>query len=473
MRRTPVTRCPDVFADLFKEKYAAAYGAGLTLKINRTRLRVSYSPASLSLRHNDFSSTIADLPDVSAVKTPVAKLQQLVDECTVELEPYSRYLGRNPDNAVALEGLLQLPITLWPAEVRTELEDLKGRVGDGLVVMTFGELSGRLKSAGTLSREKVLGLAQALESLHLGLEPDVLAGAKTPKGEDKIALFATPSDDGGARNAPAYAAAAVTLDLACAAALADGEISPHELLHLTRQINSWAHLSDGHRKRLKARLRLGIGQPSTLAALKKKMEPLPAEAKRSIGRFLAHLTQSDGQVTPEEVKFLERVYKTLDLDTQLVYSDLHSVPEASTQVAGPAVTSTEKSVPKSGFSLNAERIAQLQRETEAVSALLASVFAEEHPGETSAEEALAVDEPPQVDGILGLNADQSAFVRRLVSRHSWPRTDLNDVAADMELMLDGTLEHINETMLDKFDAPLTDGDDPIEINQELLEHIPS
>lgn len=40
-------------------------------------------------------------------------------------------------------------------------------------------------------------------------------------------------------------------------------------------------------------------------------------------------------------------------------------------------------------------------------------------------------------------------------------------------MLDGTAEHINETMLDMFEAPLTEGDDPIEINQELLEKIPA
>ena len=63
-------------------------------------------------------------------------------------------------------------------------------------------------------------------------------------------------------------------------------------------------------------------------------------------------------------------------------------------------------------------------------------------------------------------------MRLLVSRHRWPREDLNDVAADMELMLDGTLEHINETTLDMFDAPLTEGDAPIEINQEILEKLP-
>ena len=473
LRRTPITRCPGQFSVLFQQKYTAAYGSGLTLKANRTKLRASYTPASSSLNYNDFSRTISDLPDVSAVKTPVTKLQQLVDDCVVELDPYSRYIGRNPDKTEALEGLLQLPVSLWPVTVRTELEELKARVGDGLVLMTFGELSGRLKSAGVLSRDKVLGLARALESLHLGMEPDVLAGNKTPKAEDKISLFATSPEDGTARNTPAYAAAAVTLDLACAAAITDGEISAHELLHLTRQINSWAHLSEAHRKRLKSHLRLGIDQPPTLAALKKKLGPLPEAAKRSIGRFLAHLAQADGQVTPHEVKFLERVYKTLGLDAQLLYSDLHAVPETGTQATPAPVGGATKGEPATGFTLDAARIAQLQKETEEVSALLASVFAEV-PVSDEVLESATQDEPQQADtGLLGLSADLSTFLRRLISRHSWPREDLNDVAADMELMLDGTLEHINETMLDMFESTLTEGEDPIEINQELLEKIPA
>lgn len=472
VRRTPVTRCEDLFAVLFKQKYVESCGAGIALKVNRTKLRISYHPASSRLSYNDFTHSIADLPDVSAVRTPVTRLQQIVDECTAALDSYSRYLGRNPDKEETLDALLLLPVLLWPDAVRAELEDIKRRVGDGLLVMSFGEFSGRLKSAGSLSREKVLGLARALESLHLGLEPDVLAGYKTPKAEDKIALFATPAEDSAARNAPAYAAAVVTLDLACGAALADGEFSSHELLHLTRQIDSWAHLSDAHRKRLKAHLRLGMDQPLPLSSLKKKLDPLPVEAKRSIGRFLAHLTQADGKVTPDEVKFLERVYVTLSLNSQLLYSDLHVVPDANGKGFSPTVSSTQKSTPTSGFTLNAERIAQLQKETEEVSALLAGVFAEEQHIEPQFEE-VAIDEPsPGAAGILGLNTEHSAFVRRLVSQYSWSKSDLNDIAADMELMLDGTLEHINEMMLDMFEKPLTEGDDPIEINRELVEQLP-
>lgn len=472
-RRTAVTRCADLFASLFKQKYAEVHGEGFILKVNRTKLKVGYTPASAGLRSFDFTRTIGDLPDVSAVKTPVAKLQELVNECTTALDPYSRYIGRHPDKAQALEGLLQLPAELWPAPVRAELDDLKNRVGDGMILMSFGELSGRLKSAGGLTRDKVLGLARALESLHLGLEPDVLAGAKTPKAEDKIALFATHPEDGAVRAGPAYSAAAVTLDLACVAALADGEASAHELLHITKQVDSWAHLSEAHRKRLKAHLRLGIDQPTTLASLKKKLEPLPADAKRSIVRFLAHLTQADGKVTPEEVKFLERVYKMLGIEAQQVYSDLHVQAATGASVAAPAIGASVAPAEPSGFTLDVERIAQLQKETEAVSALLANVFAEEAPTEAAVDEATLAEEVPKMaPGVLGLDHDHSAFLRQLIARHAWSRDELADMAADMELMLDGALEHINETMLDSFEAPLAEGDDPVEINQELLEKLP-
>jgi tellurite resistance protein len=469
-RRTAVTRCGAEFARMFQQKYAAEYGEGLRLRNNKTKLQCSYQPASAGLCGQSFQQSLGGLPDVSAVKVPVQKLQALVDTCTSALEPYSRFVGRNPDKAHALEALLQLPVDLWPAAVKAELNDLKSRVGDGMVVMLFGELSGRLKSAGPLSRDKVVGLARALQDLQLGMEPDVLAGVRPPKAEDKIALFAASPDEGSQREGAVYQAAAVTLDLACMVALADGDASAQELLTLTRYIDSWSHLSVVHRKRLKAHLRLGIEQPATLAGVKKKFEHLADDARRSIARFLAHLTQADGVVSPSEVKFLERTYRALGLDIKLVYADLHAndAPAPATAEVGSANSKPQ------GFSLDPARIAQLQKETAEVAALLANVFVEE--GEQESAEvvtALPEEEAEQMQtGLLGLDASHSAFVRLLVTRSSWLRDELADAASDMELMLDGALEHINEAALDACDAPLTEGDDPIDINQEVLEALP-
>lgn len=466
--KTAVGRCPELFATLFADRYASVLGDGLRLPLNRTKLKVSYHPASASLGGNNFTRSVGELPDVSALTAPLKKLQEVVDESTALLDAYSRFVGRNPDKKDSLEGLLLLPPKYWPSALRAELDDLQGRVGDGMVLLSFGELTGRLKSAGPLSRDKVLGLARALESLHLGMEPDVLGGRKLPKSEDKVALFAIAPAEGAIRSSPAYEAAAVTLDLASSVALADGEASASELLHLSRQIDSWSHLSASHRKRLKAHLRLSIAQPATLASLKKHLEPLAAETKRTIARFLAHLAESDGTVSPDEVKFLERVYKTLQIDTNLVYSDLSS---ATSPGKPKAIPSAQQGATTTGIVLDPARIAQLQKETEEVTALLSGVFADD-----TVEDIDAVQDEEEVSpkpSVLGLDQSHGAFLRILTSRLAWTRQELADVAADMELMLDGALEHINEASLDQFDLVLAEGDDPVEINQDVLEKLPA
>ena len=476
-KRTPATRCKDIFATLFKLKYTDLYPNGLILVKNKTRLKASYRPASSALKVQTLN--LGDLPDVMATSGTRKHLHELVELCTSELEPYSRYLGRNLENAEALEGLLQLPAALWPAAARVELEDLQSRIGDDLVVMSFGELAGRFKSAGTLSRNKVLALAQALESLHIGLEPDVLAGCKTPKAEDRIALFVTQPEDGSLRASAAYNAASVTLDLASAVASADGDTSNDEIMLLAQHIDSWDHLNVAHRKRLKAHLQIQLQQPPTLASLKKKLDPLTVEAKRTIASFLAHLAQADGTVSPSEVKLLERVYKTLQLDSQLLYGDLHGAASGATIAPVNPVTGYPKSEPeaqvsataKQGFVLDHERIAQLQRETAEVSALLAQVFIDDQVPEV--EQHIETIEPDQVlsADVVGLDSEYSAFLRLLISRPEWSRLELEAVASDMELMLDGVLEQINDMAFERFDMPVTEGDDPIEINSDILEEL--
>lgn len=469
--RTPASRCQAEFAKLFQMKYESVHGAGIVLPQNKTRLKVEYRPASSVLPAMKVEGT-EDIPDVAAVTGPRNKLQKLADECMAELDSYSRYLGRNPDSPDALEAVLQLPIVLWPAATRAELESLKERIGDGMVVMSFGELAGRLKSAGALSRDKVMALARALESLHIGLQPDVLGGSRTPKAEDAVALFATSPEDGELRSSPAYSAASVTLDLACAVAAADGDTSPQEIMHLSRHIDSWSHLSPAHRKRLKAHLRLQLNQPPTLQSLKKRLDPLEPSAKRAIVAFLAHLAQADGEVSPAEVKLLERVYKALQLDAQLLYSDLHiaaSGQPASAPVASSTVQQATQTGSGGGFVLDQDRIAELQKETEQVSKLLAQVFVDEQEIEP---EAPAAEEDVSGNTTLwNLDAEHSAFLRLLVSRSEWSRDELEAVASDMELMLDGALEHVNDAAFDLFDMPVTEGEEPVEINPEIMEKL--
>ncbi|PCR96092.1 Tellurite resistance protein TerB [Pseudomonas fluorescens] len=481
-RRTPVTRCPDQFAELFKNTFAKRYQKGILLGQNKTKLKIAYRPASSHISVP--AASVGDLPDVTATTGTRNKLQEIVEECAVVLDPYSRYLGRNPEAGDSLEAILQLPITLWPQDAKAELDQLEQRVDSETICMSFGELAGRFKSAGVLSRDKVIALAHALESRRIGLEPDVLSGSRTPKAEDTIALFAADEEEGTLRSNDAYAAAAVTLDLASAVASADGDTSHEEVNLLSGHIDSWSHLCVAHRKRLKAHLHIQLKQPPTLASLKKKLEPLTEDAKRKIASFLAHLAHADGEVTPQEVKLLERVYKTLSLDPQSVYSDLHSAaivlpsrsPATSFAPNSPAsVRKQEEPIPSAGFALDMDKVARLQQETAEVSALLANVFSSDPIPEPASDQEVIdeteVNNDEQFVAVHGLDVEHSVFLRLLVSRTEWSRAELEDAASDMELMLDGALEQVNDMAFELFNMPVTEGDDPIEINPDILDEL--
>lgn len=474
-RRTPAIRCLEQLERLFISEFERTYPDGIVLSLNKTRLQISYRPASkvISGPALDFG----DLPDVTANTFNRNKLQYLLDRCSSELDAYSRFVGRYPEHALHLEGLLQLPISLWPSNIHDDLESLKARIEDDLEVMTLSELGKRFNSAGVLSRPLLLAMARALESWQIGIEPDVLAGSRTPKPNDYIALFVTQPDDGALRATPAFNAASLTLDLASAVTVADGRITEDEVSLLLNQIDAWQHLSIAQRKRLKAHLGIQLQQPPGLASLKSRLDVLTTEQRKTIAHFLSSLAQADGTVSAEEVKLLERVYKVLQLDSHSLYTDLHGA-------ATPQFTSTNFGVPldtpiptvrpqTGGVVLNLDRIARLQRETEEVSALLAKVFAEEP--EPEAQPAI----PPTINEthgnpaaiIPGMDSDHLAFLRLLLSRPQWTRAELEDAASDMDLMLDGALEHINDQAFEYFDMPITEGEEPVEINTDILEKL--
>lgn len=472
-RRTPVSRCPELFSTLFHAEFERIYPNGIVLGHNKTKLKQAYRPASAALSAPTLS--FDDLPDVTATSGARKKLQLIVDRCTCELEPYSRYLGRYPDNPKSLEALVQLPISLWPSSIRGELETLKARIKDDLEVMSFAQLGKRFNSAGILSRDKLIALARAFESLHIGMEPDVQAGSRTPKPDDFIALFVIQPEDGVMRATSAYNAASLTLDLASAVAVVDGNISEEEVTLLLNQIDAWHHLSAAQRKRLRAHLGIQLQQPPTLVSLKNKLDPLDLQAKRTIAHFLASLAQADGSVSPAEVKLLERIYKVLQLDPQSLYGDLHlmtSSRSVSTHFGVPASATLPGAPPEiEGLVLNHERIAKLQRETAEVAALLAKVFADEHIDEPVSEQPIAEPENPIGAPLPGVEGDHLVFLRLLISRTQWSRAELEDTASDLEMMLDGALEHINDMAFEQFDMPVTEGEDPVEINVEILEKL--
>lgn len=477
--RTPAVRCAEEFEKLFNEKYKQALGDGLVLPRNKTKLRLVYNPASSGFRGlGEISLTAEGVPDVTVMTAPYKKLLPIVEAATKELDSFSRFVGKNPEAKTSLEALLQLPATLWPASAQATVERLKARMGSGMLTLSLKELLEALDSRTAPTNERIRSLARTLETVNVGMEPDVLGGVKVPKPEEPIVLFHVPPGEPTSRSTPAYQAAVLTLQLSAAVAAADGEFGAAEIGHLRHHIESWTHLTPNHHRRLLAHLRLMMKAPVSLTSLKKKLEPLEQSARETIAAFMATVAQVDGTVTPAEVKALEKVYKVLGVDTKKVFSDVHAVAAVGAvgtrQQPKPQAPATPAAPATLGFTLDAERIAALQRDSDKVSALLSNIFREEEAIDAKPE--FEDSKPPEdtslkPEGLLGLDEAHTAFARLLLTRQSWTRAELLDAAADLELMLDGALEQLNEAAFDKFDMAFTEGDDPVEVNHEVLEQI--
>lgn len=458
--RTAATRCPEEFERLFIQRYQETLGQGLVLPKNRTKLKFVYRPASPGFNGATVSFRFGDAPDVTALTAPIRTLMEIANQCTDELSSFSRLVGKDPAARTSLDGLLQLPPTLWPAHAKKRIETLKDGMHAGVQMRPLSEVIALLGgSTQAINRDRVRAVARTLRDVGVGMEPDVLTGARAPNGADQVVLFALSPGEDSAHDTDAYRTAALTLQLASAVAHADGEISDHETAHLRKEIEHWNHLTSRSRERLHAHLTWLCATPMTLASLKKKLEPLEDSAKQAVATFMATLAQADGMVSPDEVKFLEKVYKALGVEPKQVFSDIHAVGSSH----APATRS-----PAKGFRLDAARIAELEQDTARVSALLSEIFTEEA---ASMPSPVVETEPVKEAGLLGLDEPHSALARLMLSRPQWRREELEDAAVDLDLMLDGAIERVNEACFDAHDLPLSEGDDPIDINPEAIEKI--
>lgn len=476
---TAAKRCPEEFKRAFLEKYAKEFGEGMLLPQNKTRLKVSHRPASPSLQSSSQMEKSFDLPDVTVLSSPMKKLHNIAEACMVQLDAYSRFLGRNPDKAATADALLELPFNLWPDQFRQPIKQLSAtiRTAGKPMVVKFEKLTALLPDWPEANRDRrYRNLSRALAEAGLGIEPDTTYRGKTPLADSTVVLFSDDAILSYRTRHPEYDATALTLHLAVSISIADGEIGEGERQLLLRQLEDRLHLNASDRRRLQAHLRLLMTEPLGLNNLKKRIEALSLAARQAIGEFLTEVAKADNEVTPAEVQLLEKIFKMLGLDVQSVYGMLHVAAEAPVTIRPSAEAPSGFAIPRppkpkeAGVELDMGRIAALHAESEKVAAILGAIFTEEAIQPEPAPEPQEVETVIE-DSLMGLDAEQTALVRLLCARPEWSREELEELAQDRGIMLDGALEHINEAAFDKHDQPFSEGEDPVEINQEVVKEI--
>lgn len=481
--RTPATRCPEQFTSLFAVRYRERHGDGLILRPGTRSLSVSYRPASRGIR-SPAPFENPRLREVSDQAGAISVLRQLAELATTELEAYSRYLGRHPDGATDSAAIAVLPAALpVPADAaaRTLWPWAEGELGDAPQVVSSVEALvahwADAPTTGKLGRADLVVLAQLLDRQGIGLEPDIRFGGGPPSANKAIVLFRRADQRTNAPS-PAYDAALATVNLGMLVAMADGTVSAQELVAL-RAALAPLDLTADERGRLDAHAALVAANPPTPAVLRRRLGALSTAKRAEAGQLLITIAAADGTITPDEVRRLETLFRDLGLDPNDIYSTLNAAAATTApspddlvtvRTAGPAASRiplpTRQSPARTAFALDPALLAAKRAESARAAAQLAEIFAEDEP----AAEVAPAEPParlPDRPSVAGLDGDHSRLFHRLVERESWPRAEVERLAADLGLLTDGALEVLNEAAYDRAGGPLWEGTDPLTIDHDI------
>ncbi|HEY8502296.1 MAG TPA: tellurite resistance TerB C-terminal domain-containing protein, partial [Solirubrobacterales bacterium] len=168
---------------------------------------------------------------------------------------------------------------------------------------------------------------------------------------------------------------------------------------------------------------------------------------------------------------LGKVFRLLDLDPDSVYSEAHAAAAGGAAAAVERITVDPGEAPmakENQGALDRSLIEARVEETARVSSMLAGIFDSEEDTEAGTDTRSPHQES---EGSNGLDSDQMVFARELAAQTSWARVEVEELAAERDLLVDGALEVINNAAFEHCDAPFSEGDDPIEINREVAKEM--
>ena len=503
--RIAAKRCPAEFDELFMARYLARFRGGMKISPPARSLRLGYQAAShgfagmmvFSLAPGapdlggDFelgyggevSITLDGIPDVTTTPGLINKLRSLAEECTDELDTYSRFIGKNPDGAQTAAAVSLLPDVLLASRGGPIIDDLRDWTSEMLdgkpaAVVPLDELVQRWSPGRTdkLTKRDAQWLASLLGKIGVGVEPDVRFGAATPRPGTSAVLFPLPA---GAADAPspAYTEAMPLVHLAAVVAAADGRISPDQRRFVVDHVEEVHSLNTSEGRRVWSHLEFLATGRLGMYGMKRKVEAFPEESRPDVGRFLVALATADGVVSRAEITALEKVFGYLGLDEADVYRHLHGLDngEPGPVTVRAAQPTTRWAVPDAGslatlpsVALDPAKVQARLAETARVSALLTDIFIDDTTSGT-----IPLPTGPEPESMIeGLDGPHSRLLAVLASRSEWERRSAEEIADSFGLpFLDGALDVINEAAMEACGEPVVEDDDPVLLNAYAVEEL--
>ena len=480
--RTPARRCEREFDALFKLRYGNEFGDGMEIETKTTSLQIRYCPANSSLR--GYQGIKLDSPDVSYLKRPIKKLMDLAESCTNEIESFSRFVGRSgafpdslhavsllPDDLVASVSYARLNhLRTW---FETQVSESGGLISVKSILRHFGEYV-----PGKIDKKQADMLSNVMEKAGFGMVPDARFHGTRPDIDGKAVLFA-----GGHGNdfspSPTFRKVATILRLGALVACIDEHVDEAEVSLLENLITGNERLTETEKRSLRAYVYWRLNTPANMSGLKKRLEVLDSKEKIAVSHILVGVALADGKIAPAEIKQLEKLYTSLGLDRSMVTSDVYTL--SSNRTPTPPVKEQETSpqnpfeVPKpagaSSFSLDSDLLKWCEDETKNVQSILKTIFVDEDVLHERENETIPPT-PQSDDPIQRLDLRHRHLYRELATKKTWSFEEIEELCENLQLMVDGAIEVINDWAYENFNSPLIEDDDKaIHVNPEITKEM--
>jgi uncharacterized tellurite resistance protein B-like protein len=472
--RTPAKRAQAEHRELFHRAVERTFQNGVVLKGWRhlPKLKAVYRAASGSFEL-DLLPPKHGLPDLTNMSEPMPTIRRLFEECSNELDRYSRELGRSNGMKPTLSTITRLPVVLRDGAAdrlagRPMVKLKEWAVSRSMIsAQELAAVLGADVSAG-VDKSALRELASVLGSLGFGMTEDPQFALRRSSDRTPVEIFVLEGrTDSLAPPSDAFRLAQMSLALGLMVAAVDGELSPPEITLLARQASSHPDLSENEKRRLMAELRAYTADPLALGDLRSRMKDLPLGVRKQLAENVIAITVADGVIDPREVSFIEKLFKQINLETSDLYGRLHARLAESGQDASSAsagLPARARAEPQNG--IDHARLATIRAETANAAAVLSAIFAEDE--DLTANQSPSPAPAPIDDRLDGLDCRHHALVLELSDRQEWPRIEFERVVRSTGLMPGAALTVINEWALDRFDDRLIEGDEMVWINRELL-----
>jgi hypothetical protein len=468
--RTPATRCTDEFSTLWSMRFADKYRGGFAVAMPKTRISAAYRACFGGFQvplHGNFQR----LPDIASDEHTALELKALVEDCTNELDAYSRLLGRHPELAGTPQASILLPEDLWIGKYGHSIEKMAAMLGENEILVTRFE---DLMTAAEFSLEGASGkeLVAALDRLSLslrrfgvGVEPNGSHAEASLSSDSAVSLFRIGGNADGLENGDPKGWR-TAIDVALLAAGTAGPVSDVARGAAANAIA--ADFAGLDPMRITAYAASAEPAASRLGKLLKTAGGQPLVERRSIARCAVSTALALGVVPPATVKFLERLYGALQFPVSDLYAALHrgdaDRPSAGSTPQEVGVDANRKQLegrgpgpaPRAGEVLiDIEKLKRAREATHAVSKILADVFTDDQSA-SPAPEAESPDRQTATNcfGLPGLDAAHATLLWIVVDNGSLERKAFEASAKELKLMADGAIERINDWAFDRFDEPL-------------------